>query len=100
MWIDGLEKKDELSTTQTILKTAVWKEGTGEIADKRTSGGMAVSGSAIGPVYVRIPINSSYWGYSPERLAVEGCGASEQMPILLILLNSILRSARAPTLSL
>jgi hypothetical protein len=40
--------------TQIILKTAVWKEDTEEIVDKRKSGATAVSGSAIGPAYVRI----------------------------------------------
>jgi hypothetical protein len=40
--------------TQIILKTAVWKEDTEEIADKRTSGGIAVSESAIGPAFVRM----------------------------------------------
>jgi hypothetical protein len=88
--------------TQIILKTTVWKEDTEKIADKGASGGIAVSGSAIGPAYARILIKSSLFksktpilnsrvgvylflsvvqplnakrshcGNSPERLAVEG----------------------------
>jgi hypothetical protein len=46
--------------TQIILRTTVWKEDTAGIADKRTNGGIAVSGSAIGPAYVRIPIRSGF----------------------------------------
>jgi hypothetical protein len=48
---------DGLSMTQIILKTAVWKEDTAGIADRKANGGIAVSGSAIGPAYVRILID-------------------------------------------
>jgi hypothetical protein len=43
--------------TRIIFKTAVRKEGTAGIADKKANGGIAVSGSAIGPAYVRILID-------------------------------------------
>jgi hypothetical protein len=45
---------DGMSMTRIILKKAAWKEGTAGIAGKRTNGGIAVSGSAIGPAYVRM----------------------------------------------
>jgi hypothetical protein len=54
IWIADPEMTDGLSMTRIILKTAAWKEDTAGIAGKRTNGGMAVSGSAIGPAYVRM----------------------------------------------
>jgi hypothetical protein len=43
--------------TQIILKAAGWKEDTEGIADKGMNAGTAVSGSAIGPVFVRMKRN-------------------------------------------
>jgi hypothetical protein len=51
---------DGLFMTQIILKTTVWKEDTEEIADKGASGGIAVSGSAIGRAYVRMIIRTHF----------------------------------------
>jgi len=60
--------------TQTILKTAVWKEDTEGIADKRMSGGIAVSGSAIGPAFVRILINSSIFKNQKSQFSSRDLG--------------------------
>ena len=56
----GPEKTGVLCMIPTILKTAVAKEDTAVIEGRWANGGRAVSGSATGIAYVRIPINSSF----------------------------------------
>jgi hypothetical protein len=58
--IAGPEKTGGLSMTQIILKTAELREGTDGIADKEASGGIVVSGSAIGPAFARIIRRSDF----------------------------------------